>query len=151
MGTTRKLEWGLLLLVLSTAPGCPAGRAALTPGGEDRAEREALAPPILALMGQRERLALTSAQVVALDSIHRDWSAENERLTRRGTAISSGVGGTSAAPTRVAPSGPEARANHRRAADAVERVLTVEQQLAVCDLHRNAREDASRLWPWCGR
>jgi hypothetical protein len=149
--TTRKLQWAVPLLVLSTSLGCAAAHVASNPSAEDRAQRDALAPPILALLGQRDRLTLTTEQVAALDSIHRDWSAENDRLTRRGTVVSAGMGGASAGPSRVAPSGPEARANHVRAARAVEGVLDREQQVAVCDLHRSGREAVHRLWPWCDR
>jgi hypothetical protein len=149
--TTRLLRFSLLILLLSTVAGCPASRAVSRPEGEDRAHRDALAPPISALLGQRDRLSLTSAQVVALDSIHQEWAARDGRLTRRGgSVISAGAGGTSVAPARVASSTPEARANHLRSAHAVQSVLNREQQLAVCEMYRNARTDVSRLWPWCG-
>jgi hypothetical protein len=151
MTTTRRLRWALPLLVLGTSVACPAARAPSNPSAEDRAQREALAPPILALIGQRDRLTLTSEQVAALDSIHQAWSAENEKLSRRGTVVSAGAGGIVTAPSRSVPSGPEARGNHLRAARAVEGVLSREQQLAVCELHRSGREAAHRLWPWCDR
>jgi hypothetical protein len=110
-----------------------------------------VAPPILALIGERDLLSLTPAQVVALDSIHQRWSAENDRLTQRGTVITGGVMGSGVENRAVAPTGPEARANHSRAARAVQEILDAEQQRAVCELYLRRRERAHRLWPWCSR
>lgn len=146
---TLLLRAALALLFLGALPGCPAGAPSYGPPTESRVERSILAPPILALLGERERLGLTSAQVGALDSIHREWSAVDGRLAGRGTSVSAGMGGVTTSPGRTAPSGPEARANHLRAARAVEAVLDPEQRRAVCDLHRRRREGVHRIWPWC--
>jgi hypothetical protein len=143
------LRWAVPLLMLGTSLGCPAAHVSSSPSAEDRVQRDALAPPILALFGQRDRLALTSEQVAGLDSIHSEWSAEDERLTSPGTVVTTGIGGASAGPSRVASSGPESRANHLRAARAVEGVLNRQQQLAVCELYHGGRVAAHRLWPWC--
>lgn len=111
-----------------------------------RAEMRADPPPIFTLFGERERLSLTSEQLVALDSIQRQWSAENERLTRCGTVVSGGVVTTVEA-RRVQPRGREARSNNYRAAQAVGKVLTAEQRQAVCELQ--GRRRARAWWPWC--
>lgn len=140
----------MLLLVLSTGTGCSARHSPAGAEAESRQEREALEPPIPGLLGQRERLSLTSEQVVALDSIHRLWSAENGRLATRGTVISAGLFATSTHSV-VSTSGPEARANHLRAGRAVEKVLEPEQRRAICDLYRARPEPVHRVWPWCGR
>jgi hypothetical protein len=149
MGNRCVLRFSVLVLLLSTVAACPAARTASHPGGENRAERAAQPPPILALLGQRDRLSLTSDQVVALDSIHQQWAAEDNRLMRRGTVVSAGFGGTSATSSRTAASTPEARANHRWAAQAVQHLLDREQQLAVCAFYQNPRSAVSHLWPWC--
>ncbi|HSU13741.1 hypothetical protein [Longimicrobium sp.] len=146
----------ILLALLAFAGGCkhqaaPPAEVSPSPAtGESREQREALPPPILALIGERARLSLTSEQVVALDSIQQRWSAENARLTQTGMVMSTSVLGTTFKRGTVAPSGPEARANHFRAAKAVEAVLTEQQRRAVCDLHRTRPEPVHRLWPWCG-
>jgi hypothetical protein len=117
---------------------------------ESREQRQALPPPILGLLGDRERLSLTSEQVTALDSIYERWNLENTRLTRTGMVMSTGITGTTFSRGSVAPSGPEARANHLRAAKEVEALLTDEQRRSVCELFSGRREPVNRLWPWCG-
>jgi hypothetical protein len=148
---TRSSRYAVLAFLLTAGAGCP-GRHAPAPAAETgRAERQTVAPPILALMGQRDLLSLTPDQVVALDSAHQRWSAENDRLTHRGTVVSAGVLGATVENRAVAPTGPEAQANHGRAARAVQEILDSEQERAVCELYRRRRERAHRLWPWCSR
>ena len=148
----RKSTILLALLAFCTGSAIQASaQASPSPAGqESREQREALPPPILGLIGDRERLSLTSGQVSALDSIYERWNAENTRLTRTGMVMSTGVLGTTFSRGSVAPSGPEARANHLRAAKEVEAVLTAEQRRIVCELYSGRRERVHRLWPWCG-
>ena len=138
----------MLLVTLVGGTACPSSQSApASPAPEAVTPGQSVAPPILALLGQREHLSLTPEQVVALDSIHQRWSAENDRLTHRGTAVMSGLGGVSVERRLGVETGSEAQANHSRAAKAVEEVLTPEQKRAVCDLGRRG----NRAWPWCAR
>src|SRR5215213_601503 len=104
----------VILAALAAAcvlPGSAAGQEPRAAEGQDEV------PPVLSLLGQRERLSLTSEQIAALDSIAHEWDVENERLTVRGTMISSGLGGTSISRVRtVNPSRKEAAANNLKAA-----------------------------------
>lgn len=150
----RKATNLLALLALCTGLKAPAHANAQASSSsaaqESHEQRQALPPPILGLIGDRERLALTSEQVTALDSIYERWNAENTRLTRTGMVMSTGITGTTFSRGSVAPSGPEARANHLRAAKEVEAVLNEEQRRIVCELYSGRREPVHRLWPWCG-
>ena len=104
--------------------------------------------------------------MVALESIAREWDVANEKLSRRLRLAR----GTRPLPAVAAlrPQGSYTRdalaANHRRAALAVEQVLTPAQRTAACDMERasgprdraltrasGARHTSTRpLWPWCG-
>ncbi len=135
-------------------------------------------PPVLVLLDARERLALSGDQVVALESIARDWEAANDTLARRIGAVK----GRAVSPLRLAltPQARTARAaiaeNNRRAARAVERALQPGQRQRLCTTyhvqreaehtiraakagqargnshpvaHAKRRADASPPWPWC--
>lgn len=84
----------LALLVLCTASKAAAQTNAQTSPSpaaqESREQRKALPPPILGLIGDRERLSLTSEQVSALDSIYERWNVENSRLTQTGMVMTPG-------------------------------------------------------------
>jgi hypothetical protein len=140
----------VLAIVLSTGAGCSTRHSPAAAPAAGHGEREALAPPIPGLLGHRDLLSLRSDQVVALDSIHQLWRSENARLTTRGASITAGSFGSSIRRVAVSPSGPEAGANHLRAARAVERILAPEQRLATCELYRSGPEPVHRVWPWCG-
>jgi hypothetical protein len=135
-------------------------------------------PPIYALLGYRERLELTTEQIVGLDSIAMGLKDENDdliheleeksSLTRSQTALIVGDEGK--------PVLEQIRENNRGAAEAVGRLLTSEQQETTCDLFRLERNESgrrgrqqrerrgvdqaaadsiwraleSRTWPWCG-
>jgi hypothetical protein len=135
-------------------------------------------PPIYALLGYRERLELTTEQIVGLDSIATGLKEENDdlieeleeksSLTRSQTALIVGDEGK--------PVLEQIRENNRGAAEAVGRLLTSEQQESTCDLFRLERDERSRrgrqqrerrgvdqaaadsiwrslesrTWPWCG-
>lgn len=133
-------------------------------------------PPIYALLGHRDRLELTSEQIVRLDSIAVQLKEENDDLideleersdlARNQAALIVGDEGR--------PILEEIRDNNRGAAEAVGRVLTSTQQTETCDLFNLNNDDRrrrqrprirgadpeaadsiwrslqSRTWPWCG-
>ena len=140
--------WPVVLVAAAVACVPPGGAE----GPEPRAAGEELeAPPILSLLGERERLSLGPEQVVALDSIAREWTLENDRQTvRGGTTVSTGVATTVSRGRPTVRNREAVAENNRRAARAVEAVLTPEQRRLVCDL-QSARGGAraSRVWPWC--
>ena len=156
----RSRIWSAILLVSSAAACAPiAPQSAPSPR---LAVAEADVPPILSLVSERERLSLTPAQVNALDSIAREWDVANEKLVRRLRLAR----GTRPIPLVAAlrPEGSTARErlidNNRRAALAVERVLTPAQRTAACANSTLAQrgkpastkplDKRSRVWPWCG-
>ncbi|HEX6071303.1 MAG TPA: hypothetical protein VFZ18_15830 [Longimicrobiaceae bacterium] len=168
-----------LLLLLAVA----ACSSASTPAGPPPSYVTPLMlqpPPIYALLGYRERLELTTEQIVGLDSIATGLKEENDdlideleeksSLTRSQTALIVGDEGK--------PVLEQIRENNRGAAEAVGRLLTSEQQVSTCDLFRLERDERSRrgrgqqqrerrgvdqaaadsiwralearTWPWCG-
>lgn len=154
--------WSAILLV-SSAAACAPSTPQLAPSPRP-AGAEADVPPILSLLSERERLSLTSAQVIALDSIAREWDVTNEKLVRR-LRIARGTRPVPMVAT-LRPEGSTARDrlidNNRRAALAVEQVLTPAQRTAACATTRRERPagakplldtrrtTAPRVWPWCG-
>jgi hypothetical protein len=154
-------------LLAACAPSAPPASAPAPSAPAD-------VPPVLALLDARERLALSSDQVVQLESIARDWEAANDTLSRRIGAVK----GRGPRPLHLAL-GKHARLtreavveNNRRAAQAVERVLQPGQRQTLCTTHRLQREaavavraakagpgartraahagkTAARDWPWC--
>lgn len=124
-----------VILLVASAAACAPSAPQAGPAPR-RAQVAADVPPVLALLSERERLSLTSSQVIALDSIAREWDVHNVKLNRR-LGVARGKRPISAAlrpeasPTRAAIA-----ANNRRAADAVEQVLTPAQREAACAMHR---------------
>lgn len=129
-------------------------------------------PPIYALLGFRDRLQLTSAQITAIDSIGQQVSrangplvselreAMNERAARRSRRD---LDDEERANFRTV------RDNNQRAIQGIQGVLTDEQERIVCELWQDdPREAAARRarvrgrdgrmiapllsrppWPWC--
>jgi hypothetical protein len=144
-----KLRSCLLLALACCAAIRPSVAAAQA---NDATPRDWPAPPIIALLGQRERLSLTSEQVAALDSIAQAWSRENDRLNPGGTIMTSGPLGVSVSRGPTKSRTPEAAANNLRTARALEQVLDSAQRETVCALKLAPadRRDRSRpVWPWC--
>lgn len=148
-----RARWSVMLLVLSAAACASAAPRA----GEASVPAPAAGqvPPIPALVGERERLGLTAAQVSALDSIARAWSATDGRLYRkmgveRGRRPVPVALGLHAGATREALA-----ENTLRAVSAVERVLTPEQRRAACALPRASGRGwdhptkMRHAWTWC--
>jgi hypothetical protein len=140
----------MILLVSSAACAPAAPPAAPAPVTQASATE---VPPILALLSERERLSLTSEQVVALEKVARDWDAANTKAIRR-------VRQAKVKPLALRAHAPAAADNNLRAVRAVEQVLSDEQRRAVCQLNRapGARVASSsaprkverrRAWPWC--
>jgi hypothetical protein len=100
-----------------------------------QARVDAQVPPVRALLRERERLALTAEQVVALDSISREWQAANDALARRLGAVK----GRRPNPFRVALARPALgliAENDRRAAQSAAQVLSPRQRRTVCSVQR---------------
>ncbi len=111
------------------------------------AYRGAQMPSILALIGERERLKLTSQQVTALDSIAEAARAQNRPLTDTLRSLTnSGSGGPIRQPRgefqtrRFIPILHRMGENNDRALEGVRTVLTAEQRTAVCTMVAEQRE-----------
>lgn len=139
-----------LALALSLAAGgCASGpepAPAVLPDGL----APVAAPPITALIGQREALSLTSAQVVALDSIGQALRQENAPFEERVRNTREAWGGRIGRRDRarfLEQVGPALRAtweNNRLAAAAVGDVLTPAQRARACEIVRARREELFR-------
>lgn len=100
-------------------------------------------PPINALFGFRERLELTSEQILQLDSISTAVKEQNNvlleelqeksQLTRSQTALMVGE--------EARPVLDQLRNNNLQAAEAVGRVLSTEQQAVACELFDMERDE----------
>jgi hypothetical protein len=139
-------------LVLVVAAAACASSTPLPGSAPGRASLDVEAPPIAALLGERDHLALTSTQVEALESIAREWAATDYELRRERGAVrgSNPIAalvalGPGAGSLRVAVA-----ANHRRGVHAVEQVLTPEQRRLACET-RSAADgtEGRRPWPGC--
>jgi hypothetical protein len=168
----RNLLFLLVGLSACSSAAAPAGppRSLITP-------TMLQPPPIYALLGHRERLELTSAQINGLDSIAVQLKEENDELidelaersdlARDQTALIVSEEGQ--------PILEEIRDNNREASEAVGRLLTSTQQTTTCDIFELGDDDRrrgrdrprirgadpeaadsiwrmlqSRTWPWCG-
>ena len=134
-----------LSMILLAASAAACARAA--PGPEPaprRAQLDADVPPILALLNDRERLSLTSPQVIALDSIAREWDVNDVKLNRRLGVARGKRPLTAALRPEASPTRAAIAANNRRAAEAVEKVLTPAQREAACAMPRAVGARAAR-------
>jgi hypothetical protein len=172
------MKRSLILILL----GLSACSSASTPAGPPPSFVSPLMlqpPPIYALLGYRDRLELTSDQIVQLDSIATGLKTENslliDELEEKSSVRRNQPGlvvGEEGKPVLES-----IRDNNRGAAEAVGRALTSTQQEATCDLFRLDRDDRdrrrgsrrptmrgvdeaaadsvwrsleARTWPWCG-
>jgi hypothetical protein len=87
-------------------------------------------PNVFALIGARQQLALTGAQVTELDSINRVWSVRNDSLQRQLRDYRGGRTDLEA----VRPVLVQMAENNGVANAAVEAVLTAEQRRIACTL-----------------
>jgi hypothetical protein len=102
----------------------------------------AAAPTVYAVLGHREQLGLSSAQVAAIDSIG-DWLQRGnapllDSLHLRGDGRSGLPGDSTDAVMR------RIRANQRAAVDGLAAALTAEQRARVCVLFAEQRGDRGR-------
>lgn len=102
------------------APGQPMGSSITVVGSRVGGT----APNVTALIGARERLALTSAQINTLDSIRGAWAEVDMRLRAQ---MREGGDATGPAVMRMAE-------NNSAAHDAIEQVLTPEQRRTLCGM-----------------
>jgi hypothetical protein len=131
------------------------------------------APSVYGLIGERERLELTSDQVEALDSIGNWLATENRKLEKdlddKGIGVAVLLADTLGEVNgrRVSDAALETvekyRSAHDSASDGVEALLTVEQRAEVCrveeELSRSRAADRRRqrwssvmgqsMWKWC--
>jgi hypothetical protein len=89
-------------------------------------------PGVFALIGAREQLSLTGAQVTALDSINRVWSVRNDSVQRQLREIDGRR--NAATMERARPLLLRMAENNQWAGSAVESLLTEEQRRIACTL-----------------
>jgi hypothetical protein len=129
-----------LAALAGTGPDLLAQPAAARNDSAQAPVHPGTAPPFIALFGQREKLALTSAQVTVLDSVSEAMKERNRGLTRRYRAIRDSIAGrgtmregerrrvmAAARPVLL-----ELRESHRSASLAVRDVLDEAQRTQVC-------------------
>ncbi|HEX8274752.1 MAG TPA: hypothetical protein VF615_19120 [Longimicrobiaceae bacterium] len=132
----------LLALAAACAPQRDIGTPGERPGGRTH-PAAAAAPTVYALFGHREALALSSAQVAAIDSIGGWLQLRNEALL---DSLRLGDDGrTSRLPADSADALMERiRANQRAAVDGVAAALTAEQRGRACQLFAEQRGERER-------
>ncbi|HEX6367286.1 MAG TPA: hypothetical protein VF006_00055 [Longimicrobium sp.] len=160
---SRAMSMILIASAAACAPSAPATRPS----------PEADAPPVRALLSERDRLSLSSEQVVALDSISRELDVTDRAVGRRLGIIKGGLAprpGWGRQPDRALAL---VAGSHGRAMQAVQQLLRPDQRARLCELqaarqqkaalredkralagHSLAssgvrRGEARRGWPWC--
>ncbi|HEV2149409.1 MAG TPA: Spy/CpxP family protein refolding chaperone [Longimicrobiaceae bacterium] len=106
-------------------------------------------PPVYALIGQRQDLNLTSAQVTALDSIGAALQRQNSPMLTELRELQQASGGFRRRPSpeateRARPLIDSLRENNRTAQEAVRALLSEEQRTRVCRISGPDRDDARR-------
>jgi hypothetical protein len=156
MTSRTTLVAAVLLLAACThsgQSGAPGPGAMTVPADTSAMSFEARgpgrAPPTFGLIGQRERLGLTSQQVTAIDSIGEDLRRGNEALLRHLRALQDSLGGRDRMTARTeeqllqrgAPEFAQMRANNLQATRGVFDVLTPEQRTLTCTMIREGNGD----------
>jgi hypothetical protein len=154
MKTYATLAAAALLLAACGGGQRPGTGPEPAPGSEaatrDSLQREMLVawrgaqmPSVFAVIGARDRLKLTGAQVTAIDSIAEAVRVQNEPLTDSLRRFAhSGHGGPINFPSNDAQRRDftvylrQIGANNRHALDAIQALLTPEQQTGVCAIAR---------------
>ncbi len=160
--TSRVLSVMMIAGAAACAPFAPATSPSL----------QAEAPPVRALLSERDQLALTSEQVVALDSLSRALDVTDVSGSRGDLKLSVvrrlGLGKH---PDRALAL---VAGSHRSAMQAVEQLLRPEQRQRLCELQlarqgkaalredkravargthslasSGKRTETRRTWPWC--
>jgi hypothetical protein len=172
-----------VLIGLSVAvSGCstPASRPSRLEGGPTMVTPLMLEPPpVYSILGFRDKLQLTSAQITSLDSIA-TWAHDQnaplvDSLRERATPSRNQVG--LLIPNEMRPTLDAVRKNNRQAARGAGEVLSATQRTSACEIFEEQRQDregrdgrngqprrSSRLgseadsilasarrsiWPWC--
>jgi hypothetical protein len=133
MNRSRTLPF-LAVLGMAVLTACGSPRSA-PPAGSMITPLSLGPPPIYALLGYRQELALTSEQVAALDSIAQSAQEQNRPLISQLQAASrerARQPGFFEVTPEAQPILDEIRANQRGAADAVAELLTEDQRGTVC-------------------
>jgi hypothetical protein len=129
---------GLILMGAAVACGAPAPRPAPEPGPMPVAR-----PPVYALLGYRDQLQLTSAQIASLDSIGRSLESQNRPILDRLAGVRRGV-----EPPRDEQEYralvEQVYANNRAGQDAVRGVLNETQRTRTCELFRPSPDEQRR-------
>ncbi len=155
-------------MVILLSVGCAAPQPQPEPEDRDRTVLRVQAPPVYALLGEREELRLTSEQVATIDSIGR-WLHEANAphlLTLNGAPGERTV----AEEDTLLALLEEIHENNSSAGAAIEDLLNDTQEAQVCEMfaedleeERETREMRRReahtdsiigaltVWPWCGR
>lgn len=129
------LAAALPLLLLSACGAAP--EPADSPDSRIAGTSVQPAPPVRSLIGFRDRLSLTSEQVVALDSIA-TWLEEVNSSYRRVVIGRTGERGETPVGPELLAAVDSISANRREADRAVAELLSEEQRTAVCELARRA-------------
>lgn len=146
---TRMLAVAALVLAAACGGSAPPqdGPAPQGPGGPGSAAMGPMAsigggpPSVFALIGAREQLSLTGAQVTELDSINRVWSVRNDSLQRQLREIDGRR--NAATMERARPLLLRMAENNQWAGSAVESLLNPEQRRIACTLPVAASADRS--------
>jgi hypothetical protein len=160
---SRAMSMILIACAAACAPSAPATRPSPDAG----------APPVRALLSERDRLSLSSEQVVALDSLSRELDVADRAVGGRLGIIKGRLAprlGLGKEPDRALAL---VAGSHGSAMQAVERLLRPEQRARLCELqrareskialrqdkrsvaghtlasHGSARKQSERTWPWC--
>jgi hypothetical protein len=143
IATMKRLTRTLAVLALA---GCSSAPPAESPGPQ---QPWVPTPPVYALIGERQELELTSAQVTSLDSIGAALQAQNGPALAELRDIQQSAGGFRRRPSpeateRARPLIDSVRENNRRSQEAVRALLTQEQRTEVCRMFGSDRGDARR-------
>ena len=151
----RRTCGGLLLFLAACGAPGPEERPRPGPGPVSHAPEAVVQEPafgwmepprVYALIGDRERLQLTSAQITALDSIG-EWVTEANRepnqqmRSRLARAPRRGGRPTPVAQAGAQPLMEQMARNNEQAMKGVEALLTDEQKRLACEIARERRED----------
>jgi hypothetical protein len=129
-----------LVLAACGAPPPPPAAPAPAPAPGEGASAGGWRPAVTSLLGLRDELSLTSVQVMALDSLGRDWSSRDDSL-RRALRETWGARPIERGDLqRGRPLLEAMAANDQRAADAVGEILDGEQREILCRLQPVQRE-----------
>lgn len=157
-----------LILIASAAAACAPSAPASRPAPETDA------PPVRALLSERDRLSLSNDQVAALDSISRELDVMESTISARIGLLKGGLLPGLGLVGRRQQALSETAARQSQAVQAVERLLRPDQRERLCELARermgkaalrqdkralagntmassSRRRASQRAWPWCSQ